>query len=66
MSEQRQRRSLAQWCDQEAPASSIRGQQNAKAKEVGRIREIPTNHNPAFAPVLHPTLETGVTAMVVA
>ena len=38
----------------------------AKAKEAGRIREIPTNHNPAFAPVLHPTLETGVTAMVVA
>jgi hypothetical protein len=38
----------------------------AKAKEAGRIREIPTNHNPAFAPVLHPTLETGVAAMVVA
>ena len=38
----------------------------AKAKEAGRIREIPTNHHPAFAPVLHPTLETGVAAMVVA
>jgi amidohydrolase len=38
----------------------------AKAKEAGRIRELPTNHNPAFAPVLHPTLETGVAAMVVA
>ena len=38
----------------------------AEAKEAGRVREIPTNHNPGFAPVLHPTLETGVAAMVVA
>jgi hippurate hydrolase len=38
----------------------------AEAKQTGRVREIPTNHNPAFAPVLHPTLETGVAAMVVA
>ena len=38
----------------------------AELKEAGRVREIPTNHNPGFAPVLHPTLETGVEAMVVA
>ena len=38
----------------------------AKAKEAGRIQDIPTNHNPRFAPVLHPTLEAGVEAMVVA
>jgi hippurate hydrolase len=38
----------------------------AEARQAGRVREIPTNHNPAFAPVLHPTLETGVAAMVVA
>ena len=38
----------------------------AEAKQAGRVREIPTNHNPGFAPVLHPTLETGVAAMVVA
>lgn len=38
----------------------------AKAKEEGRIGEIPTNHNPRFAPVIHPTLETGVEALVVA
>jgi hippurate hydrolase len=38
----------------------------AEAKRTGRVREIPTNHNPAFAPVLHPTLETGVAAMVIA
>ena len=38
----------------------------AKAKEAGRIQDLPTNHNPRFAPVLHPTLEAGVEAMVVA
>jgi hippurate hydrolase len=38
----------------------------AKAKEEGRTAEIPTNHNPRFAPVIHPTLETGVEALVVA
>jgi hippurate hydrolase len=38
----------------------------AKAREAGRIQDIPTNHNPRFAPVLHPTLEAGVEAMVVA
>ncbi len=38
----------------------------AKAKQAGRISELPTNHNPRFAPVLHPTLETGVAALIVA
>ena len=38
----------------------------AKAKEAGRLAELPTNHNPRFAPVLHPTLETGVEALVTA
>jgi hippurate hydrolase len=38
----------------------------AKAKAAGRLGEIPTNHSPRFAPVLHPTLETGVEALVVA
>lgn len=38
----------------------------AKAKATGRLSEIPTNHNPRFAPVIHPTLETGVEAMTVA
>jgi len=37
-----------------------------KAKAEGRLSELPTNHNPRFAPVIHPTLETGVEAMVVA
>ena len=38
----------------------------AKAKREGTIRSLPTNHNPRFAPVIHPTLETGVKALVVA
>jgi len=38
----------------------------AKANESGTLADIPTNHNARFAPVLHPTLETGVEALVVA
>ena len=38
----------------------------AKAKESGTVADLPTNHNPRFAPVIHPTLEAGVEAMVVA
>jgi metal-dependent amidase/aminoacylase/carboxypeptidase family protein len=38
----------------------------AKAKQEGRLNELPVNHSPRFAPVLHPTLETGVEALVVA
>jgi amidohydrolase len=37
-----------------------------KAQKEGKIGDIPTNHNPRFAPVIHPTLETGVEALVVA
>ncbi len=36
----------------------------AIAKADNRLDEIPTNHNPRFAPVIHPTLETGVEALV--
>ena len=38
----------------------------ARAKKSGTIADIPTNHNPRCAPVIHPTLEAGVEAMVVA
>ncbi len=38
----------------------------AKAKEAGRLNELPVNHSPLFAPVIHPTLETGVEALVIA
>ena len=37
-----------------------------KAKNEDKIDEIPTNHNPGFAPVIHPTLETGVQTLVLA
>jgi amidohydrolase len=38
----------------------------AKARQAGRLSELPTNHNPSFAPVIHPTLEAGVEALVAA
>ena len=37
----------------------------AKAKAAGKLNELPVNHSPKFAPVLHPTLETGIEALVV-
>ena len=38
----------------------------AKAKAANRLNELPVNHSPKFAPVIHPTLRTGVEALVVA
>jgi hippurate hydrolase len=38
----------------------------AKARQANRLNELPVNHSPQFAPVLHPTLKTGVEALVVA
>jgi amidohydrolase len=38
----------------------------AKAVKEGRAGDLPTNHNPRFAPAIHPTLQTGVEALVVA
>ena len=38
----------------------------AKAKAEDRLHELPTNHNPHFAPVIEPTLATGVETLVVA
>jgi hippurate hydrolase len=38
----------------------------AKAKRDGTIGQLPTNHSPYFAPVIHPTLETGIETLVVA
>jgi hippurate hydrolase len=38
-----------------------------RAEEAGRVADdIPTNHNPRFAPVLHPTVTTGVEAITTA
>jgi metal-dependent amidase/aminoacylase/carboxypeptidase family protein len=36
----------------------------ATAKAAGRINDLPVNHSPLFAPVIHPTLQTGIEAMV--
>jgi hippurate hydrolase len=36
----------------------------AKAKSEGKLGELPTNHSPYFAPVIHPTLEAGVEALL--
>ncbi len=38
----------------------------AKAKAANKINELPVNHSPKFAPVIHPTLRTGVEALIVA
>jgi len=38
----------------------------ARAKAANRLNELPVNHSPKFAPVLHPTLRTGVETLVVA
>jgi hippurate hydrolase len=38
----------------------------AKAKQANRLNELPVNHSPKFAPVIHPTLRTGVETLVVA
>ena len=38
----------------------------AKAKQEKTINKIPSNHSPKFAPQIHPTLETGLQAMLTA
>lgn len=37
-----------------------------KAEKEGTVHQLPVNHSPEFAPILHPTLKTGVEAMVTA
>jgi metal-dependent amidase/aminoacylase/carboxypeptidase family protein len=38
----------------------------AKAKQEKALNKIPSNHSPKFAPQIHPTLETGLQAMLTA
>lgn len=38
----------------------------ADAARAGTLDELPSNHSPAFAPVLHPTLEVGIQTMLAA
>lgn len=37
-----------------------------EAKKTNQLNTIPSNHSPKFAPVLHPTLKTGLQAMMTA
>lgn len=37
-----------------------------EAKKNNQINPIPSNHSPQFAPVIHPTLKTGLQAMMIA
>jgi len=37
-----------------------------EAKKANKLNSIPSNHSPKFAPVIHPTLKTGLQAMVTA
>ena len=53
-------KSFLSQIDQERIVAAIR---SAEARSRG---EILTNHNPRFAPVIHPTLRTGVEALAVA
>jgi amidohydrolase len=36
------------------------------AEQAGKLDEVPANHAPNFAPVIHPTLRTGIEAMLTA
>jgi hypothetical protein len=45
---------------------SLYSQIDAKAYAEGRVNELPVNHSALFAPVIHPTLKTGVETLVVA
>jgi hippurate hydrolase len=36
------------------------------AKQAGKLDEIPANHAPDFAPVIHPVLRTGIETMLAA
>ena len=38
----------------------------AKARQEKTVNQIPSNHSPKFAPQIHPTLETGLQAMLTA
>jgi hippurate hydrolase len=41
-------------------------QKYSDAKEAGRLNDLPSNHSPEFAPVINPTLQVGIEAMLVA
>jgi hippurate hydrolase len=41
-------------------------QKYAEAERTGSLNELPSNHSPEFAPVINPTLRTGIEAMLAA
>ncbi|WP_046869653.1 peptidase dimerization domain-containing protein, partial [Microvirga massiliensis] len=41
-------------------------QKYAEAERTGSLNKLPSNHSPEFAPVINPTLRTGVEAMLAA
>jgi amidohydrolase len=41
-------------------------QKYAEAERAGKLNELPSNHSPEFAPVVNPTLRTGVETMLAA
>jgi amidohydrolase len=41
-------------------------QKYAEAETIGSLNELPSNHSPEFAPVINPTLRTGIEAMLAA
>ena len=41
-------------------------QRYAEAEKAGRMNELPSNHSPEFAPVMYPTLRTGIETMLAA
>ena len=41
-------------------------QKYAEAERTGSLNELPSNHSPEFAPVITPTLRTGIEAMLAA
>ena len=38
----------------------------AEAKRTNKLNALPSNHSPKFAPVIHPTLQTGLETMLTA
>jgi amidohydrolase len=44
----------------------VEPQKYAEAERTGSVNKLPSNHSPEFAPVINPTLRTGIEAMLAA
>ena len=47
-------------------AGGVDPQKYAEAERTGSLNKLPSNHSPEFAPVINPTLRTGVEGMLAA